>query len=198
MNMRLTLPRSTFFNRYAEGRLVPSLPTPLRFCLQIRASLHLEPLSNETEPYFWLIRGLYRALYDQSHFEKSDGATSRTEIFTREIVMSRRWMRLVLCMAAVSPFALLRPAIAQTTGSVLGTVTDSSGAGVPGAKITALSKQQGLTRTTTSNASGSYMLPALPLGTYTVTIEASGFEGFSNTAVTVDADQSVRVDAALR
>ncbi len=112
--------------------------------------------------------------------------------------MSRRWMRLVLCMAAVSPFALLRPAIAQTTGSVLGTVTDSSGAGVPGAKITALSKQQGLTRTTTSNASGSYMLPALPLGTYTVTIEASGFEGFSNTAVTVDADQSVRVDAALR
>lgn len=68
---------------------------------------------------------------------------------------------------------------------------------MPAATITAQSNQQGLTRTTTTNSSGSYILTALPLGTYTVSVQAGGFERYSNTAVTVDADQSVRVDAAL-
>jgi hypothetical protein len=90
-----------------------------------------------------------------------------------------------------------RPGFAQTTGTILGNVTDSSGAVVPGAKVTAVSDQQGLTRSTTTNGTGSYTLVQIPLGTYTVTVEASGFKRFASTTVAVDADQNVRVDASL-
>lgn len=109
--------------------------------------------------------------------------------------MNRRKM-LWLLAVVVCVFAL-RPMQAQTTGSILGTVTDTSGAVVPNAKVTAVSNQQGVTRSVTTNASGAYILPQLPLGTYTVGVEAEGFQRFTNTAITVDVDQSVRVDAAL-
>jgi len=109
--------------------------------------------------------------------------------------MNRRKM-LWLLAAVVCLFAL-RPMQAQTTGSILGTVTDTSGAVVPNAKVTAVSNQQGVMRSVATNASGAYILPQLPLGTYTVAIQAEGFDKFTNTAVTVDVDQSVRVDAAL-
>lgn len=112
--------------------------------------------------------------------------------------MNRQCMRLILCMSIASSLALSRPAVAQTTGSIVGTVTDSTGALLSAAKITARSNQQGLTRATTTNSSGSYVLPAIPLGTYTVTVEMAGFERYSASAVTVDADQNVRVDASLR
>ena len=108
--------------------------------------------------------------------------------------MNRRIM--LWFLAGVCLFAL-RPLSAQTTGSILGTVTDTSGAVVPNAKVTAVSNQQGVRRAVTTNASGSYILPQLPLGTYSVAVEAEGFERFTNTAVTVDVDQSVRVDASL-
>jgi outer membrane receptor protein involved in Fe transport len=87
--------------------------------------------------------------------------------------------------------------LAQTTGSILGNVTDVSGAALPDATVTAQSADQGLTRSTTTNSTGSFVLPAIPIGTYTVTIQAKGFERFSNTAVHVDADQNVRLDASL-
>jgi len=109
--------------------------------------------------------------------------------------MNREWRSLALLLVVFS--VALCPASAQTTGSILGTVTDSSGALVPNAKITARSNQQGFTRTAVTNSSGSYLLPAIPLGIYTVTVEVSGFDKYLNDAVTVDADQSVRVDAAL-
>jgi hypothetical protein len=99
----------------------------------------------------------------------------------------------LLCLLATG-----RQAVAQNTGSILGSVSDTSGATVSDAKVTARSIQQGLIRTTTTNASGSYILPALPIGSYTVTVEAAAFEKYANVAVKVDADQNVRVDAALR
>jgi len=104
---------------------------------------------------------------------------------------------LIAALIMFLALCLSRPTFAQTTGSILGNVTDTSGAAVPGAKVTAISKEQGLTRTTTSNSAGSYTLPEIPLGTYTVAVEAAGFERFLSTRVTVDADQNVRVDAAL-
>lgn len=109
--------------------------------------------------------------------------------------MNYRWMFLPLLL--ISFFIFIPVTRAQTTGTILGTVTDASGAAVPTARVTVRSNQQGLTRTATTNSSGSYILTALPLGSYTVSVEAGGFERYSNTAVTVDADQSVRVDAAL-
>lgn len=115
-----------------------------------------------------------------------------------ELVHIPRYTRLTVCIVFMTYLiALGSAALAQNTGSILGSITDNSDALLPGAKITALSSN-GLNRGTTSNATGSYILPAMPIGTYTVTIEASGFEKFQTVSVRIDADQNVRIDAHLR
>ncbi len=76
---------------------------------------------------------------------------------------------------------------AQTfRGTILGTVTDPSGAVVAGATVTVKNAGTGLTRTTQTSADGSYALPELPIGTYTVTITLTGFQTFETTGVVVD------------
>src|SRR5712672_3017909 len=88
---------------------------------------------------------------------------------------------------------------AQTfRGTILGTVTDPSGAVVAGAKVTVKNVGTGLERTTDTSADGSYALPELPIGTYTVTVTQTGFQTSVTTGVTVDVAGERRVDAALK
>jgi hypothetical protein len=88
---------------------------------------------------------------------------------------------------------------AQTfRGTILGTVTDASGAVVAGAKVSAKNAGTGLERTTDTSADGSYSLPELPIGTYIVTVTQTGFQTFEATGVTVDVSSERRVDAALK
>jgi hypothetical protein len=88
---------------------------------------------------------------------------------------------------------------AQTfRGTILGTVTDPSGAVVPGAKVTVKNTGTGLERSTETSADGSFSLPELPIGTYTVTVTQSGFQTFVATGVTVDVASDRRVDAAMK
>src|SRR5215831_10704534 len=68
------------------------------------------------------------------------------------------------------------------SGDLTGTVTDPSGAVVPGATVTLKSDSTGATRTTTSNSNGSYRFSLLQPGNYTVTAEASGFSKAQSTA----------------
>jgi hypothetical protein len=98
-------------------------------------------------------------------------------------------------------FVLLAAGVlaAQTfRGTILGTVTDASGAVISGAKVTAKNAGTGLERTTQTSADGSYSLPELPLGTYTVTITQSGFQTSVTTGVVVDVATERRVDAQLK
>src|SRR5258707_43286 len=88
---------------------------------------------------------------------------------------------------------------AQTfRGTILGTVTDPSGAVVAGAKVTAKNVGTGLERTTDTSADGSYALPELQIGTYTVTVTLTGFQTSVTTGVTVDVAGERRVDAAMK
>src|SRR5215831_14148704 len=88
---------------------------------------------------------------------------------------------------------------AQTfRGTILGTVTDPSGAVVAGAKVTVKNAGTGLERATESSGDGSYSLPELPIGTYTVTVSQTGFQTFVAKGVTVDVATERRVDAALK
>jgi Carboxypeptidase regulatory-like domain len=77
---------------------------------------------------------------------------------------------------AVLAMVSLHCAIAQTTGVVRGTVKDPSGAVIGGAKITAIVQATNATRTATSDIRGEYVFPTLPVGKYTVEIEAPGFK----------------------
>jgi outer membrane receptor protein involved in Fe transport len=88
---------------------------------------------------------------------------------------------------------------AQTfRGTILGSVTDAQGAVVAGAKVTVKNVGTGLERTTETSADGSYALPELPIGTYTVTITQAGFRTSVTTGVTVDVASERRVDAAMK
>ena len=88
---------------------------------------------------------------------------------------------------------------AQTfRGTILGTVTDPSGAVISGAKVTAKNVGTGLERTVQTSADGSYSIPELPLGTYTVSVVQTGFQTFVATGVTVDVATERRVDASLK
>src|SRR5438477_4286008 len=88
---------------------------------------------------------------------------------------------------------------AQTfRGTILGTVTDPSGAVVSGARVTAKNVATGLERTTQTSADGSYSIPELPIGTYTVTVSQSGFQTAVTTGVVVDVATERRVDAMLK
>src|SRR5215831_5403890 len=81
-----------------------------------------------------------------------------------------QWMlALVILMLAATAFS-------QTTANIQGTVTDQSGAAVVGAKVTVKNTALGIERTTQTNSSGSYEVPALPPGIYSVQVEMTGFE----------------------
>jgi outer membrane receptor protein involved in Fe transport len=92
---------------------------------------------------------------------------------------------------------LATAAFAQvTTADILGRVTDSSGAVLPGATITIVNTATGDTRTLTSTDTGDYVFNLLPIGSYTVTIELQGFSP-QKTMVTVSSGDRARVDAKL-
>jgi hypothetical protein len=98
---------------------------------------------------------------------------------------------LVLCLAAT-------PAGAQgSTGTILGVVTDASGAAVPGALVTATNLDTQFTRGVPTDASGQYSLPLMPLGKYKVDVALDGFKNFSQTGIVLEVGRSARVDAKI-
>jgi hypothetical protein len=80
------------------------------------------------------------------------------------------------------------PSLAQTfRGGINGTITDSSGAFVPGAKVTATDVATSAVRDTVSSGAGEFLFSDLPLSTYTIKVEAAGFQITEITAVKVEA-----------
>jgi hypothetical protein len=111
--------------------------------------------------------------------------------------LRRTIMRSTLVLVAMLVTATA--VFAQTfRGTVLGTVTDQSGAVISGAKVAVKNANTGLERTTQTSADGSYAVPELPIGSYTVTISQTGFQTSSVTAVAVDVAQERRVDMTLK
>jgi Carboxypeptidase regulatory-like domain len=85
----------------------------------------------------------------------------------------------------------------ENTGTMSGTVTDPSGAAVPGAQVVATSELTGQVRTTTSSSSGYYAIPLLPIGSYAVTGAAKGFKQFVRKGIKLGAGQTLTLDLQL-
>jgi len=83
-------------------------------------------------------------------------------------------------------------------GTITGNVTDSSGAVINSATVTAANEATGVSRTVITNAEGIYLFQDLQPGTYTITITASNFATFRTTGVQVAPNQITRSDAQLR
>lgn len=99
-------------------------------------------------------------------------------------------LSLVMMFASVAGWS-------QTTATIVGTVTDSSGAVVPNVSITVTSQDTGLTRRITSNQNGNYVAPLLPVGQYSITVEGTGFKKKTVTGIVVQVEQEPRVDIVL-
>ena len=89
------------------------------------------------------------------------------------------------------------PAFAAETATVMGHVTDPSGAALPGATVTARNLDTGVTRTVVTEAEGSYRIPALAPGRYELTTTLSGFATAKRTGVNLSIGSEARLDTSL-
>jgi len=105
--------------------------------------------------------------------------------------------RLLLVLAVL---VLLTPAVygQAMDSNLVGTVTDASGAAVPGANITALNRATGVKSTTVTNANGEYRLNNLPVGHYDITAAAKGFTSAATADVALDLNHTASINITLQ
>jgi hypothetical protein len=109
-----------------------------------------------------------------------------------------RAARFFVLMGAVIFFTAIAMVAQFTTASLGGVVSDSSGAVVPGAKLSLTNQQTGLSRTATSDAQGHYLFPALPVGHYELFVEKSGFTSYKQTGIELTVNQSATQNISLK
>ena len=85
----------------------------------------------------------------------------------------------------------------QAVGTIVGTITDASGAVIAKAKVTALKEDTHIAQTAVTSDTGTYAIPHLSVGTYTVTVEVSGFASKSVTGIMLDVSQQRELDFKL-
>jgi hypothetical protein len=112
----------------------------------------------------------------------------------------KRAVRIGLVLGVLAALSgLTMPAWSQeVTASITGTVTDPSGAAVQGATVTATSQERGLTYTGTTNDAGLYRVAQLPVGTYSLKVEKSGFATVSHPAFVLTLNQVARIDIGMK
>jgi Carboxypeptidase regulatory-like domain/TonB dependent receptor len=86
----------------------------------------------------------------------------------------------------------------QTTGTIVGKVSDPSGALVAGATVTAQNVGTRYTRDAVTNSEGEYVIPSLTIGGYMITVHSQGFKEFTQTGITLEVGQNARVDVVLQ
>jgi len=109
--------------------------------------------------------------------------------------MARRWLQLasLLTIWIASPLFASGP-----TGTITGTITDPSGAVIPKARVTVRNEETNATRGAETNEDGDYTVTLLPPGRYRVDVESAGFRRSVFHGVSVDVDQTVRLDFSLQ
>src|ERR1044071_4193799 len=81
--------------------------------------------------------------------------------------------------------------------SIIGHVTDATGASVPGAKITVTNTQTGVSVNTVTSSEGTYSVPGLLAGAYDVTVEKAGLQTYQAKGIALLSSQTARIDATL-
>ena len=131
---------------------------------------------------------------DTQHASARNALRPRTFAFAGQRPF-RLFLRIAVLLVCTLSFPGVRTATAQTTnGQISGTLTDPSGAVVPGAQIDVLNQTTGQHRLATSADSGSYNIPQLPPGTYTVTATRGGFGTQTKTGLYLEVNQNATLD----
>ncbi len=114
-------------------------------------------------------------------------------ILVRKFILSRCWLPVV----ALSLLSTGQASAQAVYGSIFGTVTDNTGAAVPNAAVTVKDIAKGTSTTVQSNGSGEFSVEHLIPDPYTVKVEVQGFKSFQQNNITVFADESAKIVAAL-
>ncbi|MCS6953042.1 MAG: TonB-dependent receptor [Bryobacterales bacterium] len=107
-------------------------------------------------------------------------------------------LRIWVCAALIFLSAASVSSAQVLYGSIIGNVVDPSEAAVPGATITIVHKETGVTRTTTTDLSGLYHFPTVPSGTYDIRVTKEGFQTYVQSDVVVPINAVTRVNIALK
>lgn len=100
----------------------------------------------------------------------------------------------VLSLPLIIPLA----AFGQDTASIVGTITDASGAAMPNVRVVVANAEKGIDRPTTTDTAGAYKVGFLPIGTFSVTAEAPGFEKYVQTGIILTIGLIQRVDVQMK
>src|SRR5947207_8716628 len=110
---------------------------------------------------------------------------------TVRVIPTIGWLLLILALVPAT-------AVAQTgAASLTGLVSDQSGATVPGATVTGTNQATNVAYTAVTNEAGNYTITSVPVGTYVVKAELSGFKTTMTRPIEVEAKQIVRLDFRL-
>ncbi len=123
------------------------------------------------------------------------GSLYQPPFATRSLL--RRITRLVLMLNALVILAVQARAQLDTS-TIAGTVTDGTGAVVPGVTVQIVDAKTNRTFTTTTNPKGEYFAPSLPVSTYRLTFSKSGFRGTTLEGVVLHANESISENAVLK
>src|SRR5437899_1259340 len=86
----------------------------------------------------------------------------------------------------------------DVSASIIGNVKDSSGAVVPGAKVTATNLDTNISKSTTSGAGGDFLIPLLRPGKYSLTVSQTGFKTYEETGIVLELNQKANIDVPLQ
>ena len=87
---------------------------------------------------------------------------------------------------------------AVNTAQIHGAITDPTGAAIQGAKVKVTQINTGMVRTTVSSSEGTFSLPGLPVGPYSLEVAAQGFQNYIQTGITLQVSQNPQIDIRLQ
>lgn len=106
-------------------------------------------------------------------------------------------MKIVCNVLALSMLACVSLSAQQITGNIRGTVMDPSGALMQGAEVTAQQAETGLSRSTTTDHNGNYVLVELPVGHYSLRVAAKGFQEYVQNGITLNVNETASLSPQL-
>jgi hypothetical protein len=123
------------------------------------------------------------------------GTTCPRSVGSADTKSHKILLLVVVCVLAlmISPAAMY----GQAAGSFSGNVLDKSGSVVPGATVKIVSQGTGLTRDVKTDSAGHYLIPLLPVGTYTVRVDAAGFQSAASQDLPLQVQEARELDFSL-
>lgn len=111
--------------------------------------------------------------------------------------ITKYWIVAFIALATLCLFPV-RSAAQLTTATLVGTITDQTGAVVSGATVSVVNVDTQFTSQTVSNGSGDYRIDLLPIGTYTMTVQSPGFKKYVQANIALSVNQVASVGAVLQ